>query len=191
MLNVDRYQLNARAVTDIHALEPLHQLALNRHVEQPYPCAFGGRARDQGIELLPDSRSKEKRGSGCSNPAFYFVDDILFLCAMLRQHPQFIVAIRRCSPFYFTLVSMGDPLSWKTLSAALRSAGCKRCPPRGPLALAAARACAALWTIASVWSYLSCLPLGSTPVGSYDKLGKDDHGHESTCPSWCSFRSTR
>ena len=100
LLYVDRYQLNARAVTDIQVLEPLHQLALNRHVEQPYPRAFGGRAGDQGIELLPDPRSKEKRGSGFSNPAFYFVDDILFLCAMLGQHPQFIVAIWRCSSFY-------------------------------------------------------------------------------------------
>ena len=54
LLNIHGYQLYTKPVPDIHALEPVDELAFNRHRKQPDPGPFLGSAGDNRIELLSD-----------------------------------------------------------------------------------------------------------------------------------------
>jgi len=101
-LDVCGDQLHTNPVADINALEPLDQPPLNRHIEKPGPCAFGGSTSDDGIKLFSNSGFKKKRRGGFGDLPFDFVSGILFFCAMIRQNLQFIVAIgrRSCVQYY-------------------------------------------------------------------------------------------
>jgi hypothetical protein len=53
-LHIDRHKLNVNAISYIKAFETLHQLTLDRKIDQPHSGAFFGCSGDEGIELLTD-----------------------------------------------------------------------------------------------------------------------------------------
>jgi hypothetical protein len=65
----------------------------DRDREKPGPGAFFRCAGNDGIELLPDPRFKDKRSSGFADLPFDFVCGIFFFRAMFRQGLKLIIAI--------------------------------------------------------------------------------------------------
>src|SRR3989304_5287671 len=84
-LDVERYQLHAKPVADIQALEAMNQLPFNRNVEKPGPGAFIRSTRDNRIKLFADSRFKEERRCRFADLPFALVSGILFFGAVFRQ----------------------------------------------------------------------------------------------------------
>src|SRR5687768_2745019 len=99
LLYIYRYQLHAKFVSDIRAIEPLYQHAFNRHSKQPHPGSFLGSACDNRIKLLADPRLKQERGSGFGNLSFDLGRCIFRLCTMKGQNIQFIFAVRQRPAF--------------------------------------------------------------------------------------------
>ena len=92
-LDIDREQLHANPVADIQAIEPLDEFPFHRHLEEPYPGAFIGGSRHDGVEPFVDPRAKQKRCRGFVDLPLDLVGGILFFGAVFRQGLQLILAI--------------------------------------------------------------------------------------------------
>jgi hypothetical protein len=92
-INVRLNQLDADPVTHINNFEPLDQPSLQRWVKETHPGTLGGRAGDQGLEMLPDPRFEDQGGGRFPNLSLHFSGGIFCLGAVPGQFLQVLRVI--------------------------------------------------------------------------------------------------